>query len=410
MFRMQPHLGPVFILTVLSGSALADSWVWEPAIGLDLAYDDNFSLDFRNEEEVSSERVVLEMNAKRISAASNFHGIAKVDFTAYQGDDESLDGTSNQVLYFTAGKRSSQRTQYGMTLNYKNDSLVREATIIEGTDPSEDPDGSSGDVIQEDLRRQRLVVRPWFTHDLSRLTDLRLEYTFRGVQHEDSEITTDLTDFTNQFAAVTIGRRLTPVDRIKGIVQYSQYDTDDDSAEFTTSAFRLGYERSFSETLNVDADIGVRSTEYTDNGESFTSEGSQMSLSATKTFGLTRYRLRASRELYPSSLGQVLQADEVVANVTRNITELMDFSLRSRAYENTLLSESEETNASIDNNRRFLSIEPKLTWRFARGWSAAASYRYRREKVANDPTPAESNSVVFSIKYTRLSPLANNDN
>ena len=75
---------------------------------------------------------------------------------------------------------------------------------------------------------------------------------------------------------------------------------------------------------------------------------------------------------------------------------LLDFSFRVRAYE------PDAFNASSDNkfSRRFLSLEPKLIWRFSRAWTAAGSYRYRRQKSQVDTGSGQSNAVLFSLKYT----------
>ena len=166
-------------------------------------------------------------------------------------------------------------------------------------------------------------------------------------------------------------------------------------------------------TASNTGSVGFHVTDFKEGNEDVESDGAVGSLKAVKTTGLTRFELRAGLELYPSSIGQVVETRELVGNMTRNLTELLTFSVRSRFYENKALSGSDTVfisgeNATADNNRRSMTIRPELRWKVSREWTLGAAYRYQREKLDSKPDPAEGNAILFSVRYTYLTPLSGN--
>ena len=93
----------------------------------------------------------------------------------------------------------------------------------------------------------------------------------------------------------------------------------------------------------------------------------------------------------------------MIADYQRELGKLTLFNFRLRAFEPDAISDTTDADAFA---RRFLSIEPKIVWNFRREWSAAASYRYRRQKSQVDTQSGDSNALLFSIKYTRPSAIA----
>ena len=191
----------------------------------------------------------------------------------------------------------------------------------------------------------------------------------------------------------------------------------------TTLTFRLGYERILSPTLDI-AVVGGIYTNETDTSALFqqadadfllaqgfmdqqtvdskfanqvsSSQGWLANVTLTKDTGLTQYVGKFGVDVLPSDVGAQVESLELTGDLFRQISPLLDFSLRARAYEPDTL------NASNTNKfqRRFISVEPKLIWRFSRAWTAAASYRYRRQKSRVDTQSGESNALLFSLKYT----------
>ena len=192
----------------------------------------------------------------------------------------------------------------------------------------------------------------------------------------------------------------------------------------TTSSLRVGYDRALSPTLAIGLQGGFYINRTDDNdtlveadrpppefgfgqdvqdrfdaalGSFDTSENGWLAnITLRKDAGLTRYVARFAVDVQPSSVGSQVETNELTGEVFRRITPLIDFSFRARAYEPDRLG----AKADDEFARRFVSFEPRVTWRFSRAWTADASYRYRRQKSRVSVDSAESNALLFSIRWT----------
>ncbi|MCB1756358.1 MAG: hypothetical protein KDJ38_12595, partial [Gammaproteobacteria bacterium] len=374
-------------------TAFADAWVLEPSIKFDIGYDDNNGMDVTDPQRVGVTKVTGELMLRRLSETHYFRGGLLADAVAYSGD-ESIDPNSNQVAYFsTTFKRP--RSSWGANFRYRRDSLLREAVANsdEIIQVEENQDASVDQFL--DVTRQRLYLKPFYNYNLTRLMSFGMDYQLSTVDHDKGESeAVDVQDYTNQGVNFRLDKQITPLDKVIGTVGHSFYTTDVDTneTEYRTNYLRLGYERSLSPTFTVGGDIGYRVTEFNESQEDIKKDGPIGSVSAVKTTGLTKFELRAGLELYPSSIGQVVQTQELVGNVTRNLSELMVFSLQSRFYQNTALSGNDTVfiageNATADNDRRSMTIRPEFRWQVAREWVVGAAYAYRREKLESKPAP-----------------------
>jgi len=185
-----------------------------------------------------------------------------------------------------------------------------------------------------------------------------------------------------------------------------------------TTTLRAGYDRAFTPTLNIGFQVGIYSNKIDEtdvlresdatpyisaqerqdalDSRVRTNDGYLANITATKNTGITTYSAKFGVDVFPSDIGSQVESLEAVGDLFRELGPLLDFSFRVRAYE------PDAFNANGDDKfaRRFLSMEPKIIWRFTRAWTAAASYRYRRQKSQAATSSGESNALLFSIKYT----------
>lgn len=187
----------------------------------------------------------------------------------------------------------------------------------------------------------------------------------------------------------------------------------------TTTSFNLGYERLLTPTLQVAVSAGVytNSSDLSDtlrvddtdpNNENSEipverlealksdTDGWLASVGIARDAGLTRYVAKFSVDVQPSSSGAQVETQELTGDVFRVINPRLNASLRARAYEPDRLGANEDDEFA----RRFISIEPKVEWKYARNWTVSAAYRYRRQKARIDPISAESNAILLALKYT----------
>lgn len=249
----------------------------------------------------------------------------------------------------------------------------------------------------------------------------------------------ELDDFKENLFELQFRHQLTRIDTLSSSLSFSNYvaqselsspenERDEDEREVNilrnprysratdTVRVAFGYERSFTSTFTGGAQLGY----FTSDAESFgtaqgladlqqngrvieTNTGYTAALTATQLAGINRYSGKIGIEVFPSDIGDVVESLEVVGDYQRELGPLLDFTLRLRAYEPDAINDSNNADKFA---RRFFSMEPKLIWRFKRAWTAAASYRYRRQKSQVDPVSGESNALLFSLKYTPPSAVA----
>ena len=165
----------------------------------------------------------------------------------------------------------------------------------------------------------------------------------------------------------------------------------------------LGYERLFSPTLTGGIQVGYFTADSEAFGESSTNDGYTAVISASKNAGIHRFSGRFGIEIFPSDIGDVVESLEAIGDYERQITRLSTFNLRLRAFEPDAVSDNDISDRFA---RRFFSMEPKVIWGFKRGWTAAGAYRYRRQKSQAEFESGESHALLFSIKYSPPSAIA----
>lgn len=453
----------------------ADVWVFEPSAAIDQRFDDNYTIDPDEPEAVSATRVVGTLGLSREAPAASFTGLVRVDGLITQSNRESDELSSNQVFFLNSEFRRA-RSQYGIGLNFKQDTPSRDISA-DITDISSVASDTGASVTQDqNVGRKRWVVNPNWQYNISRLTTLETELTYTQVSHElpspaearqaqltlakqndpDNEelsvdnlgvfaVANELDDFREIAFDMGIKRKLSPITTISFFAGYSDYaaqvePSDDVNVQFedliqdsddreifrkpkrnaysNTTKFRVGYDRAFTPTLNLGFQVGIYTTNIDESDllrdtdpDKFTTEearqaarnnrirkqsGYLANITVTKNTGITRYTGKFGVDVLPSDVGSQVESLEAVGDLFRELGPLLDFSFRVRAYEPDALNASNDS----DFARRFLSIEPKLIWRFTRAWTVAGSYRYRRQKSQTDTNSGQSNAVLFSLKYT----------
>ena len=182
----------------------------------------------------------------------------------------------------------------------------------------------------------------------------------------------------------------------------------------TTATFKLGFERSLTPNLLLGVDGGVytNTTDLTDTlraedrpNEDISErqaaletdeDGWLASISLNYDAGVTRYAAKFAVDVVPSSSGSQVETNELIGTLSHTLSPRLNLTVRASAYEPDRLGAiAEDTYA-----RRFISFQPKIEWKAARNWTVSAAYRYRRQKAQIDPVSAESNALLFALKYT----------
>ncbi len=446
----------------------ADVWVFEPSVGLDQRFDTNFRLDPFRERGVSQTRAVASGELSRESKTFAFRGQARID--ALLGVNEDIDDelSSNQILFFDT-QRLQPRSTAGLTFTFKRDTPSRDISA-DITDLSQVASDTGASVTQdENISRNRLVLNPSFKYNLSRLTQIGFSYTYTDVSHglpsvQDAidrqvqaiianenapqevvdallaldrpaeindigrfTVADELDDFTENLVEFNYRRQLSRRDTINTLVSFSAFEAqsevvdapeseripdrrEDDilrnpraSTTVDTTRIAIGFDRLFSPTLTGGIQVGYFTADSDAFGEQSSSDGYTAAITASKNAGIHQFSGKFGVEIFPSDIGDVVESLEAIGDYQRQITRLAMFNVRLRAFEPDAVSDNNNNDRFA---RRFFSMEPKIIWGFKRGWTAAGAYRYRRQKSQAETRSGESHALLFSIKYTPPSAIA----
>lgn len=257
-------------------------------------------------------------------------------------------------------------------------------------------------------------------------------------------VSDELDDFDEVAVSLNYNFKLSPISSYSVFVSHSRFSTETEAdpavifafedkfpdsnerqilrdpkrtATSNTTTFRVGWDTALTQTLGLGIQAGLFYTSFDDSDLFRESDESGLSpedrqdkldnvdgseqgflgaITVTKNQGISRYSGRLGFDVLPSNIGSTVESFEAIGEYFRELGPLLDFSFRARLFE------PDAINGTSDDEfaRRFLSLEPKLIWRFTRTWTAAASYRYRRQKNQTNPRTGDSNAVLFSIKYS----------
>lgn len=468
--RLKGWLGAIACSLILGTlqTATADVWVFEPSVALDQRFDDNYRLDPFRERGVAQTRAVASGELSRESQTFAFRGQARIDALLGVNEDTDDELSSNQILFFDT-QRLQPRSTAGLTFTFKRDTPSRDISA-DITDLSQAASDTGASVTQdENISRRRLILNPSFKYSLSRLSQVSFSYTYTDVSHGlpsvqdaidrqvqaiianenapqevvDSLLALDrpaeindigrftvadeLDDFTENLLEVTYRHQLSRRDTISTLVSFSAFEAQSEVANapeadripdrreddilrnprvattVDTARIALGFDRLFSPTLTGGIQVGYFTADSDAFGEQSTSDGYTAAITASKNAGIHQFSGKFGVEIFPSDIGDVVESLEAIGDYQRQITRLAMFNMRLRAYEPDAVSDN---NNSDRFARRFFSMEPKIIWGFKRGWTAAGAYRYRRQKSQAETQSGESHALLFSIKYTPPSAIA----
>ncbi|MEM7207705.1 MAG: hypothetical protein AAF434_07785 [Pseudomonadota bacterium] len=403
----------LILMMLAPNLVFAAAWEVEPSVSAAVRVDDNFTLDDRSarQQQVTSTGFSGSVTISRLTEAVETFGVLRLNAIQYTGDVEEtstqreIADNENIVAFFSTKRRESPLTQWGFDASIKVDTLLRAVNVfVDPEDTTIEPDDDVDDgLTRVAIDRQRFIFKPFIGTRLSERSRLRFNYRFNELTYDNLQ-GQDLVDFSDHTIAGVYSYKYTPSDDLSLRARYKQFSTEDDEREYESYSLTGGWGHRFTETTSMGTSLGFRETKAeTDSGDDDTS-GVLLRVTGRKSTGLTRFEGRIGRNLFSSGSGDLVQADEYVFNVTRTLSPLLSFSLKSRLFQNRLLRDDDDDADRAD--RRYFSVRPSLTWNFAQWWRMVATYDYRREKRDGEPESAVSNSILISVVYSQPTSLS----
>jgi hypothetical protein len=255
-------------------------------------------------------------------------------------------------------------------------------------------------ISDADGQQYRFDLRPTWTHRLSERSTVGLSGSYSQVNYDGVD-NRSLTDYRSGVVALGADRRLTEVAGLAVDISYGRFRTKGGENDTENLAVQVGGEYRLSETLGLDALVGLRQTEARFPGlagrtVSETSSGPVYTVGVEKRLarggGL---RLRAARDLTPSGSAEVLDTTSLELGYSYPVNERLGLDFSSRAFRNRLPS-----GEASRSDRSYVGARMGLTYRFSPSWRLGLSYWYRWQEYEEDPSSAESNQLALTLGWT----------
>lgn len=243
------------------------------------------------------------------------------------------------------------------------------------------------------------TISPSYSYKLTERDNLSVsgsytQRTFSTADFSDNEVLSINTAWKHQFTERFNGGLNISVSNFQATsLTGSETITDDDSYNVSGS---INYD--YSEIWKIGGKVGMRmlNSQQTNNfglTETNSSSGLALDINAIRNTELDTMSFAVSRNLVPSSVGEVNEVDRISFSWSRQLTETMSASLSSNYLQTTsAINENREKRENLD-------FSPAINWQFARNLGINLAYSYRQQKQSVLNTDISSNSLSLSLNY-----------
>ncbi len=363
----------------------AGQWYDEPTVSVRLGYDDNVRFTEKNEESSFSQKLSAGTGLGYRTEVTDVKAKVRLDLIRYSQESD-LD-TDDQYLDLNAKHRS------GLNLFGLDGKFIR--------DTSRTSELETTGRVRKSKRRHSGFLTPSWLRTLDERNSLQLAYTYNKVIYDDSD-QTGLLDYRSHAARGSLFHVLDELTQLSATLTYTHYKVRDTNSKANDYGIQVGASRAFSETLDASLAVGGRATTSEARNEfgnrvSDTNYGFLLNASLEKRFERTTLKGRALRELRPTGSGRLIDSRSVGVDLRHRLSERLTFFLDTVVFRNETNNNS--FNRDNDEQRTYLSVQPRLRWRLTRWWDIVGSYRYRYQKYDERSDSADSNAFFVYVTY-----------
>lgn len=366
-----------------AASQAEEAWVLHPAARLMGTYDDNIDLVPSGAQSEYGLRLATALGITRDRAQSTLSATVGLDAIEYSASDATRE--SGNYFFQLTGSKEAPRDRWQLEAGYINDTLHR--TIELAPDPIEEPD-SDIDValVTRPVERERVSVKPAWTHNLSPRNRLRLSYVL-STQRFDEPAGIELVDYDRHVLSTRFIHRYSRRDSINMDVRVQRFEPEGLHA-VDTYELATGYSHSYSPVGSVALEAGIRRV---------SGAGDETGVVAGLTWRGKSERantmLSVRRQVFPNGLGDLVESDQLVAMWNRQVGPRSAFLSTLRAFDTAPLDRLRNT------GRQYVELNAELRHALDRQWSLGAEYRLRWIDRGSDPDSATSNAWYLSVGY-----------
>jgi hypothetical protein len=319
------------------------------------------------------------------------------------GNTERLDVSSrvaaDVVGYFGGEDRHFTNVFVPVSIRYKTEKdligftggLSRDNTLISELQ-------ATGVVLQF-AQRNQWTFNPTWTRSLTEKMSFQSGMQFSDTTYETGR----LVDYRLLSGSGGFLYQLTERDQVQISGTYVHFYTTDSPSPFRANfpGVDLSVTHAFSESLTGTVHGGPRFLDSTSQilGGSFTTQDTVWlaGVSLTKNFERAALQVAFARDLVPSGFGLLIQTNRAEASGSYDFSETLACSMNVVG-----VLTSGKTRVAIGGafpDSSYVSVAPKLSWKFLEWWQAEVSYMYRWRDIDTQADSASSHATTFMVTY-----------
>ena len=312
-------------------------------------------------------------------------GRTAADFVHYYGGEES----SFTNFYFPLStKYRGDRDRWNVDGGFTRDNTLM--TELQKTG-----------VVLAFTQRNQWTASPSWTHNLTERADLVAGYQFADVTYENG-LSLGLVNYQTNGGNAGISYQIAEKSQVQLTGIATLFRAPQRNLESKIFGFQTSLNHEFSETFSVKLQAGPRfiTSDEQSGPQNLSAHSVVWVANATirKQLERTTVTLEASRDINPSGFGLLIETDRIGMTVGQQLTENLSASITGQA----IVATATATVGPVAPfpQQRYISAQPKLTWKINDWWGAEASYSYGRRDVDSLNVTAVANIVSVNITYT----------
>jgi hypothetical protein len=373
----------LIVATDVTSRSEAAEWSLSPSVGVKGVYNSNLLLTPLPHDETYGYWVTpateLTGKTERLDVSSRI----AADFVGYFGGEDRQITNAFAPL---SVRYKTEKDLIGFTGGFTRDNTLLSELQATG-------------VVLQFAQRNQWTFNPTWTRSLTEKLSFQ-----SGVQFSDTTYeTARLVDYRLVGGSGGLQYQLSERNQIQVLGAYTHFRTTDSLFGFQASfpGINMSLTHAFSESLTGTINGGPRflsSTSQTPLGDITARNTVWLAgASMTKNFERAAVHVSFARDLVPSGFGLLIQTNRGEITGSYELSETLTGSLNVVG-----VLTSGKTSAAIGGvfpDSSYVSLSPKLSWKFLEWWQAEVSYMYRWRDVDTAADSAESHATTFMVTY-----------
>ncbi len=381
-----PYFSIVALALAITVPCLAAEWSVVPSLSTKAYYNDNLLLTPLPHDPTYGYWISPAAEFAGKTERLEVSGKAALDFVDYYGGETTR--FTNVFLPLTARYRT-ERDEWGFTGGFTRDNTLMGELLTTG-------------VVLRFTQRNLWNLNPTWTKMITEKLAFQGTFQFSDASYQDG-LRLGLLDYQVYGGSAGLLYHVTERDDVQIAGTYTNFHTT--NAPFGLRAYYPGamvtVTHAFTEGLKATVYGGPRfissSTQFGGLSQNTNDTIWVYGASLTQQFEEASLQLSATRDIFPSGFGLLLQTDRIGALTSYDLTESLTASLDAAGY--IVSGATTQARGGTIQEQRLFYLTPKLTWHFSEWWKAEASYSYRWRDVETFDEPVMSNTLMFMLTY-----------